>query len=102
MDMSVFLYRLCEVLIPNIVASWLSSGRLLIISVTGKVLCKDTYIYIYTVLKLKQAVLHLEKNLKTPQTEIKVTNVSSVMMIAPPLLLITPKIHGGMPVSICF
>lgn len=44
MDMSVFLYRLCEVLLPNTVASWLSSGRLLIISVTGKVLCKDIYI----------------------------------------------------------
>lgn len=57
MDMSVFLYRLCEVLLPNTVASWLSSGRLLIISVTGKALCKD----IYTALKLKRAVLHLEK-----------------------------------------
>lgn len=53
--MDMFLYRLCEVLLPNIVASWLSSGRLLIISVT--VLCKD----IYTVLKLKRAVLHPEK-----------------------------------------
>lgn len=86
--MDVFLYRLCEVLLPNIVASWLSSGRLLIISVT--VLCKD----IYTVLKLKRAVLHPEKTQNRNQSSNMNSGMMMMMMMAPPLLLIT--------VSVCF